>query len=334
MSLLPLLLHSGACADLPSVSPKPYMREEERALLEKHMVDGIDVLEYGSGGSTLYFTEPDNKFNIKSWSCVDHNHNWAGAVLAELDSRIERRLNSATKPRADEFSRLWSLVRMSFVPADMSDWQGQPLLYEEGNLNEYYEYVYALVDAAPRQIGVAGEAPLLLINDGRARVDVGVAALPILTKYGGLMALHDYPHEDQDPISSPQRICYSTLLQFYDVVEQVESLVIMKPKPAQNLINTFYQKAEYEWCFSWQSGGLTMRLPSAPAKPGDIFPLLQELVPQCSGEEMDGIVCPSDGLRHKAGLFGGCVPCSALVGAILRRGDAVTKAILEIYRLL
>ena len=94
---------------------------------------------------------------------------------------------------------MWGSVRSSFVPADVSDWQGQPLLYQEGSLNEYHDYVFSLVDAAPRH-GVA-DGPLLIINDGRARVDVGVAALPLLTKYGGLMALHDYPHVDQDPIS-------------------------------------------------------------------------------------------------------------------------------------
>ena len=80
-----LLFHSTLAADLPPVTAQPYMSPEERELLEKHMVNGVNVLEYGSGGSTLFFTDPE-KFNVKLWSCVDHNPLWAAAVLAEVRS--------------------------------------------------------------------------------------------------------------------------------------------------------------------------------------------------------------------------------------------------------
>ena len=156
----------------------PYLHQEEIELLSRYVLNGSTVLEYGSGGSTLYFSDR-GKFNVSSWSTVDHNPKWAAAVLEGIHDRA---LKHSENP--DAFADVWSKVRLSFVPADRSDWGGEPLLYEEGSLHEYNEYVFSLIHAAQ---GKEIDGPVLVINDGRARVDVGIAVLALLKKTGGLM---------------------------------------------------------------------------------------------------------------------------------------------------
>ena len=81
----------------------------------------------------------------------------------------------------------------------------------------------------------------------------------------------------------------------------------------------------------WHSSVLTLRLPSGPARSEEVLRLLDEELPQC-GAGGDGFVCGDT--RYPDLLHHGCVTCTALVGAIIRRGKAVVKVMGDLRALL
>jgi len=74
---------------------KPQMSREEVLVIEKALSSKgpfIDVLEWGSGGSTVYFTQFLASKNISyTWTSIEYNKVWYGRVLEEV--RVDKNVN-------------------------------------------------------------------------------------------------------------------------------------------------------------------------------------------------------------------------------------------------
>jgi len=121
----------------------------------------MDVLEYGSGGSTTFFSQ-----FVKSWTSMEHDSNWEPKVKNTL-----KKLPWGNK------------VSLYLVPRDM------PSKSFEGNEEEYRSYI-----DKPASLGRKFD---LIIDDGRARVGVGRGVVNHhLLAPGGRLMIHDWERKE------------------------------------------------------------------------------------------------------------------------------------------
>lgn len=154
---------SVAVRAFPSAAPvaKPFMDDSEVASIKSALQlvpAGSDVLEWGSGNSTLYFSQylpPDS-----DWIAIEHNDGWAEQVGNMI--RQDGREN----------------VSLHMIPPDGPFLDG----VEDGTFDSFRNYVLAPT-GMDRQFG-------LIFVDGRARVACMAAGWPLLES-SGIMVLHD-----------------------------------------------------------------------------------------------------------------------------------------------
>ena len=94
---------------------KPWMANDDIKIIEKAFLDlnkrKIDVLEWGSGGSTVYFRKFLKKHKISyKWLSLEHNDQWFKKVSAlirnDKDVEIklfEKDLSDPAKINMDEY---------------------------------------------------------------------------------------------------------------------------------------------------------------------------------------------------------------------------------------
>jgi len=127
------------------------------SILKPHM----EVLEYGSGGSTTFFSQ-----FVKSWTAMEHNNKWEPLVTKTLKML----------PWGDR-------VTVYLVERDM------PSQSHEGIGEEYRSYIDKPVSL--------GRKFHLIIDDGRARVAVGeMVKKQKLLLPGGRMMIHDWERKE------------------------------------------------------------------------------------------------------------------------------------------
>jgi len=127
----------------------------------------MDVLEYGSGGSTTFFSQ-----FVKSWTSMEHDNNWEPKVKNTLKKL----------PWGDR-------VTLYLVPRDM------PSKSFEGNEEEYRSYI-----DKPASLGRKFD---LIIDDGRARVGVGRGVVNHkLLAPGGRLMIHDWERKEYKQLVS------------------------------------------------------------------------------------------------------------------------------------
>ena len=62
---------------------EPWMSQEEIALIKKYLKPEYVSLEWGSGGSTAYFSQ-----YVKEWHSIEHNKDWYEKVSQELPDNV------------------------------------------------------------------------------------------------------------------------------------------------------------------------------------------------------------------------------------------------------
>jgi hypothetical protein len=283
--LAPMLLsHAMASGQLPF-----YLTELEvkafDSLLEKQLLSGnsLHVVEFGGGGSTVHFSESKA---VISWTAINSNLEVAVALKTKFEGS--------------------SKVAIQAIPADFSSWGGTHYdqIGEEGSFAEYESYVQEIQFFGEK----LGTSAYWVANFGKARVDVGIAALPLLAKTGGVLLVPDW-----------DRPCYSeSLLQFYDLDALVGSLAVLRPKHHSHLVKIQDEGNTYNWCFSWGNGKKTIRKEKGPADTGGVIQVLEKQV----------------GCQDLGGQFdceeGGCLSCYAALMAASKRGTWVQKALGEV----
>lgn len=191
----------------------------------------------------------------------------------------------------------------------MSSWMdGSPLItYEEGTLSEFSEYRSML----PSSLDYCG-GRVDVIVDGRSRVDAALSVLPLLLKHGGYIYVHDWPVGEG---GNHIRQCYPTLLQWFTIVDEVDTLRVLKPR--QEIVSVL-KKGVYDWCFAWHSGTKLIEIVEGPMGGGAVEELL-------GGEELNCVeegdrVCCEPLLDKTFFLEVGCIPCKVILESAAGRG--------------
>ena len=137
--------------------PQPWMRDCEISLLEKHLQPHWSVVEYGSGGSTIWMAD-----KVSHLQTIEHSEEWASVVASAL---LKREINN---------------VSISVIPIKRRAVFRGP--YPRGYLNAFRTYADFIMEL-PR--------PDAVLVDGRARLSCMRRALQCL-RPDGVLFLHDF----------------------------------------------------------------------------------------------------------------------------------------------
>jgi hypothetical protein len=145
---------------------KPWMQNDQIELIERILTSfkkiRIDILEWGSGGSTVYFTRFLKNSNIKyKWLSIEHHKGWHKRIskLLKYDDNVKFLLfpESLNDPRSINFDQYVTAPRL----------QGKKIGFSK------FDFI---------------------LIDGRARARCLVEAR-FLIKPGGIILLHDAERE-------------------------------------------------------------------------------------------------------------------------------------------
>ena len=178
---------------LPEESMLPRMTEAEVALMDKYTPEGC-VLEFGAGGSSAFFA----KKGVRQLISVESDREWINRML----------LGNSTLRQWAKAGR-WRPFHVQIGAT--GEW-GFPLSQEPAVawLN-YHQAIWDAVDAAALDF---------VLVDGRFRVACALQLLLRAREKTPRILVHDFA----------QREYYAVLLEFFDVVEQAETAVILDRK--------------------------------------------------------------------------------------------------------
>ena len=147
-------------------------------LLCKLLKNSSKVLEFGSGGSTVFFSQ-----FVAEWWAVEHDQRWGELIRQEID-RVDHKDRIALEVVEPDlpYHRKIGTNMMRTVNRNGRFKVGK---YNDGTFKEFKSYITRPASYS-RQFDI-------VINDGRARV--GVASTVLREKLlveGGVMMVHDW----------------------------------------------------------------------------------------------------------------------------------------------
>lgn len=188
------------------------MTEGERGLFNRYCRRSFRVVEFGSGGSTFqYWRRPQ----IRT------------VVTVESDTAWLDKLRAHPLLAAEEASGRWIPIHGDIGPT--KEW-GYPVdgQLAESRAGNYHAAVWR---------DHPGFFDLVLV-DGRYRIACALQAIPFV-KPRGVVMIHDFD----------SRPGYASLFKFFDEVDHVDQLVVLKPKDDVGLraytlaLNQYYTDA-------------------------------------------------------------------------------------------
>lgn len=253
----------------------------------------IHMVEFGGGNYEI--SELSGHEAVVSWSLTAHDPDAAASLKEQF--------------------RGSSRVSVKHIPGDFSIWDGKLKLpaEEEGTLADYNAYVSEILF-----FGAKDKAAFWVFNNGKAKVDIGVAALPLLVRTNGLMLVSGWNSNE----------CYAeSLLQFYDAVETLGALAVLRPKDPSLFREFAMPDSTYNWCFSIVSGGKVVKDSNGPIDASLVFDMMQK----------DNVGCADigGGVFHCSDDHSKCTSCYGLMMAISGRGQEVKKSarkVMELYK--
>uniref|UniRef100_A0A7S4KIB8 Methyltransferase domain-containing protein n=2 Tax=Guillardia theta TaxID=55529 RepID=A0A7S4KIB8_GUITH len=198
----------------------PMMFAEEMKLLLGSLGPKSVVWEWGSGTSTLYFSQCVGK-----WVSVEHEGAWCNQMRQLAPPNVE--------------------IRCVPIEEEYKESFGSPGKWD-GSKREFKTYVEAI-----KEVKSWEQPPDVVLIDGRARGDCSVEALPYLNEKS-LVFIHDWI-----TTRFGGRDKYDKALKYYDIVDVVEvpppqswrsasGLVKLRPKP-EALANAKRAAERGEW---------------------------------------------------------------------------------------
>ena len=173
---------------------------------------------------------------------------------------------------------------------------------DEGTLAEFENYVNELKFFAAQD-----SHEYWIMNFGKARADVGIAALPLLVAKRGALLVDRWTESE---------CVRETLLRFYDLVDGAGELAVLRPKPAEWLKQM--EAAEtYDWCFSWDGERSMVKHYAGPTSTSGSMEVLQGAV-ACS-DFSGNFSCDAAGNN--------CISCYAALMAATKRGFKVKESL-------
>ena len=177
------------------------MHPDERSLLETELSKDKTMLEWGSGGSTLYFSN-----FVKEICSFEHTTEWYEKVSQQIKEHDIKNIDYNHVPSDLEFKKPQGHRR--------SDYKGTPAKYFRTYIDAVEKYGKSKFD--------------VILVDGRARLYCAIKALPYL-KDGGCLYMHDFFGRRQ----------YHDVFDFYDTVSAVkytpQTMVKLKKKPREGM---------------------------------------------------------------------------------------------------
>ncbi len=168
---------------------KPWMSAVEVACITKYLSPSLRVVEWGCGGSTLYFSR-----HVKCWLSVEHDKAWHHEMSRQLHA-------SGT-----------SNVELLFIPPSPLVKPAHLGPYPPGYLKAFSAYVAA---------GLSRPFDAALV-DGRARLACARAAWQALPDKG-LLFFHDFFHPDRKRYT-----CFLQEAALLDCVREGQTLAVFQ----------------------------------------------------------------------------------------------------------
>mmetsp|Transcript_19997 Transcript_19997/g.55562 ORF Transcript_19997/g.55562 Transcript_19997/m.55562 type:complete len:274 (+) Transcript_19997:169-990(+) len=199
------------------------MTPREQALVMGSLGSEKTMLEYGTGGSTKYYS----RF-VRQYYTIEHN----------------QRFFEMMKPDLDALPNV--VAHLEPVEKGYNGWTGG---MNAGNYEQFHNYVHAIDKLGVKHFDV-------VLVDGRARVACAVNALKYLHK-DSVVLLHDFYGGEPGVVGGNylgRRFSrqYIQVLLFYDEVERADSIVKLKPKPEMLQIARYVDIAHL---YAWQVKG-------------------------------------------------------------------------------
>lgn len=133
-------------------------------MIESHLLPSHNMLEWGSGYSTLWYSQFVNKYYS-----IEHHKEWHQDVQHLLQDRNNSKIHYV----------------LSHVPDGHKGWPGG---YEEGTEEQFREYVQAAASFNVKKFD-------RVLIDGRARAACIEFIIPYLTP-DSVVFVHDYKHRE------------------------------------------------------------------------------------------------------------------------------------------
>jgi hypothetical protein len=170
-----------------------WMSVHEQQLIESYLNENVTMLEYGSGFSTLWFSQ-----FVKSYYSIEHSLEWYELVRPKISSL----------PNVQ--------YRLAAVESGYKGWAGG---FTEGTYEQFEEYIKT-VDS----FNIPGSRIDRVLIDGRARASCAKHILKYLHKHSYIF-IHDYVgrhgyHGNLESYYTKEAIVF-----------EGQSVVIAKPKP-------------------------------------------------------------------------------------------------------
>ena len=140
-----------------------FMSDVEREIIRLHLNKSHTMLEYGSGYSTLYFSE-----FVASYYSVEHHREWYSKIRTIIDRSPDR------------FSTIKNYTLVAVDPG-YNGWLGG---FAEGNRDQFDRYIRSIHFFQVKKFD-------RVLIDGRARVECALEVHPFLHR-DSIVFVHDY----------------------------------------------------------------------------------------------------------------------------------------------
>jgi hypothetical protein len=186
------------------------METEEREMVEKYLEPHHTMLEYGSGGSTLHFSQL-----VKDYVSVEHNAEWYKKIKHHIGDNCNLELIENTYNGYNIDSVFWNRL----APSSRADW---------GSLmsGDYYKLFKKYIEF-PFSIGKKYDRILI---DGRARPECAKYIYDAIDD-DAVVFIHDFYKELYDEegrhLRQGGRPHYHIVLEKYKLIDSTETLAVM-----------------------------------------------------------------------------------------------------------
>jgi hypothetical protein len=193
------------------------MTEKEVSKIEKYIKSEDTVLEWGSGGSTLYFPNM-----VKKYVSIEHDINWYDKIKPDTSWNVDfyhvpiPKDNSKLKLDAllDEHSHFAHLMAGDTQVIDgITYWPTR----------ERYDW-HCGIDYIKKPLSLSDDKYDIVIVDGRCRAMCAYLATHIL-KDDGYLLFHDFV----------PRKYYHGILKYYEVIDKVDTLAVLSMRDKEKI---------------------------------------------------------------------------------------------------
>lgn len=166
------------------MNDKPMMEDKETEKIVAYLSPKTIMLEWGSGGSTLFFSP-----KVAQYYSIEHNPTWYHSVAQEIAKR--------------------SLKNAHIFLVKPNSPLTHPTKYNE--VKDYIEF--------PKKLGIPRFDRVLI--DGRGRPECAEFLLTLIDR-NTVVLFHDFFMKGRE--------YYHRILKFYEVIESVKTLAVLRKK--------------------------------------------------------------------------------------------------------